>query len=560
MLSDETWDSFRAFSLDTITRIDEAGQIASDIRQERLPTVAVDPAIAELQWSIKNDPVAREFITFELDRLPHLLQNQLQINELRRNLTYLRKITGQEYRGRCEARITELCFEGDEKNKLRKIAGFYCSHILNLGYSRSFVLAQCNLIFFKKNHEKIRKSILRRFFSEFANQDHKFIAVAKTAEPLGTIMSKLGMTVYKKDSFVPKHIREQEKDFFQLRAGQIYVSISSSSKDVNAARFHVENIFSRIRAMVLNVTLGKHYSWDEEIFLYRSRSNKGALVKLGPSPLHRRIELQEKQAARWAAKYANTLQKNFDDVSFSRIIRSLTTSALARTSPNIENQLVSLWSSVEVLLPEPEGGMPRILHYVKILVPCIVSRYLRRNIVAIVDALQKNYKRKCIDLINSDPFPMNDIYSKFAAVVILPDRKPLRDRLVTLCAENPLALHRLYKLQSDISTPVNTRKFLEDHAERIDWQLHRIYRARNNLVHSGRVLPFVDSLVMNLDEYYRSAIGTIFRRAEKSKMVCNLSQLVNEIDLEHAFCLDFLARKGKAAHFTESDLQFLMNI
>ena len=99
------------------------------------------------------------------------------------------------------------------------------------------------------------------------------------------------------------------------------------------------------------------------------------------------------------------------------------------------------------------------------------------------------------------------------------------------------------------------RSAIENHEQRIAWQLHRIYRARNNIVHAGRVPTFLDSIVLNIDEYYRAALGTIVNRASREAGLTDIDQLVFEIGAEyrvHRRCLDEL---GKQKSFTAEDLK-----
>jgi polyphosphate kinase len=91
----------------------------------------------------------------------------------------------------------------------------------------------------------------------------------------------------------------------------------------------------------------------------------------------------------------------------------------------------------------------------------------------------------------------------------------------------------MWKLQRDYSSPAQVRKAIEGHAKRVEWQLHRIYRARNNLVHAGRRLSFLDALVLNLDEYFRVSFGTIVNRAAKEPTASDIDEIVADIGLDY---------------------------
>ena len=50
-------------------------------------------------------------------------------------------------------------------------------------------------------------------------------------------------------------------------------------------------------------------------------------------------------------------------------------------------------------------------------------------------------------------------------------------------------------------TPFQVYEFVEKHAECVKWQIMRIYRNRNLIVHNGDTMPYVDLLIENLHSY-----------------------------------------------------------
>jgi len=89
---------------------------------------------------------------------------------------------------------------------------------------------------------------------------------------------------------------------------------------------------------------------------------------------------------------------------------------------------------------------------------------------------------------------------------------------------------------------------LAGHEERVTWQLHRIYRARNNLVHAGRRPSFLDSLVLNLEEYYLACFGTLINRASRQEEEADIDQLIAEIGIKYSIYSRYLGglRKEQA--------------
>ena len=86
---------------------------------------------------------------------------------------------------------------------------------------------------------------------------------------------------------------------------------------------------------------------------------------------------------------------------------------------------------------------------------------------------------------------------------------------------------------------------MDDHHDRVRWQIHRVYRARNQLVHAGQTPSYLESVILNLAEYYRSAIVTIVGRAKKEDTKSDIDQVVSEIGIKYGIMRNYF-RKCKS--------------
>jgi hypothetical protein len=238
----------------------------------------------------------------------------------------------------------------------------------------------------------------------------------------------------------------------------------------------------------------------------------------------------------------------------------MTTGALARTSPNVENQLISLWSAIEVLLSEPQKPKARIVHYSEHLLPCICLRHVRRQFVAVYDELLISYRGRFNRIMVEEPEASGtDPHSTFANVLCLSENSKLQNKLLALCTDNPLALHRMWKLHRDYGSPKNAIASIRGHAKRVEWQIHRIYRARNHLVHSGKIPSYLESLIMNLSEYYRGSITTIVHRARKEHHRSDVDQVVQEIGIEYGIFINFFQEMMSKEFFSREEFRRLIS-
>jgi hypothetical protein len=173
-------------------------------------------------------------------------------------------------------------------------------------------------------------------------------------------------------------------------------------------------------------------------------------------------------------------------------------------------------------------------------------RHVRRQFVAVFDEMVVFYRRSFLNIVSGEKAAADhDHHTNFAAIMCLEENKSYQKQLCDLCSDNPLALHRLWKLYRDYGPHKNVLDAINGHERRVSWQLFRIYRARNNLVHAGRTPSYLDSLILNLAEYFRGAIAIIVHRANREDSESNLDQIVADIAIEHAIFRRYF-EEGKA--------------
>lgn len=100
---------------------------------------------------------------------------------------------------------------------------------------------------------------------------------------------------------------------------------------------------------------------------------------------------------------------------------------------------------------------------------------------------------------------------------------------------------------------------MDGHRKRLGWQIHRIYRARNQLVHSGKVPTYLDSLIMNIFEYYRSSISTIVQVAKTERRRSDIDQIVAEIGINYEVMRQNFPAHSREKAITERELLTLVN-
>ena len=73
--------------------------------------------------------------------------------------------------------------------------------------------------------------------------------------------------------------------------------------------------------------------------------------------------------------------------------------------------------------------------------------------------------------------------------------------------------------------------YLLDHGQRVIWQLKRIYRTRNQIVHLGYVSDFTEYLVENSHNYLDIFINQIIHMVINDRQIASLEQGLKDIKI-----------------------------
>ncbi|RWM02308.1 hypothetical protein [Mesorhizobium sp.] len=474
----------------------------------------------------------------------------------------IEKLVAEKYKETLERLLLELFDQPRQRMDYRKLVGFYCSHLVNLGYERNHIRHVVEETFFDKTVVRMGRKTLEKFLRKFDGKNRRYTVHVGVTRDLGN------------------HLRGLDFNAFARVAGNAYEATLEENTNKDALTWVFEwpvdtldpegamdsayQFLSAQRAVSFLDPYGMHCEWGDTMHVTLHRAKLGqAITKTDflenkPRPLLPiRKNYQRITRARTISNYAADIARNFEETSTERLLSSIRTAALARTSFNPENRLISLWSAIEVLLSEPREGA-RIVHYAKLIVPCIVMRHTRRQVIAVYNELLPRYRNR-LNKITRDMETEAHGQDAFAELVFLKENEEYQKRLCDLLTDNPLALHRVFKLQRDYKNIGAVNGTLDDHYNRVRWQIHWVYRARNQLVHAGLMPSYLESVILNLAEYYRSAVVTIVGRAKREEELSDIDQVVSEIGIKYRILRNFFGKTKADTSLTEEHVSKLMD-
>lgn len=174
-------------------------------------------------------------------------------------------------------------------------------------------------------------------------------------------------------------------------------------------------------------------------------------------------------------------------------------------APIFENKLVNWWTGIEYLTKGGKSGGGSIGAGVEnALVHSLLLGYIPKHL----DAFKTAFKNIGIEIdlpsgkLRLGALSLRDLY----CILKDPNNHTL---LKASCDQHTYLWMHLQKFLEQIATPKKLHEFISVHERRLRWQIQRIYRARCDIVHSGRQVVNVSLLCANLEYYLKSVLRSM---------------------------------------------------
>lgn len=192
-----------------------------------------------------------------------------------------------------------------------------------------------------------------------------------------------------------------------------------------------------------------------------------------------------------------------------KIMNAINLHSSAILSSDVGNQLINLWTIVEILIPiERENTFSKINQICNVLTTVLNAQYTVSLIKQLHSDIQHCLPDYSDTTLSTIKFDGNTI-EKLTAILALDEYEDTRNELISQLNTYPLLQYRIYKYSTIFSCPKIFKDFLSVHRERLNWHIMRIYRSRNMYVHDGDLFPYKDIIIQNLHYYVDVLIDTI---------------------------------------------------
>lgn len=379
------------------------------------------------------------------------------------------------------------------------------SDLVNSGYSKEYLYSTVIDYFFKPQNQVLcNEDTVVGFFNRFTFDEYEYQIIFGINKKASFMFNKLNSITVRKPTAHEKQLLN-----FQ-RIDDSVALIEVSAIDVNSAFIEaVDNINTVLALHRVNQHESKLFITPKAIVSKRKDDNtydSGVLINSSINPMKKKGN-------------STDLHALFNDITLmnninppSSFYRAIALHNGAIESKDISNQLLNLWTIIEVLISTKRDNEDKINTICVILCAILNRCYM----YSCIEQLLQDVKEctECdIDSVISKVFVNEeelDSIEKFALLLSLEKYNELRLEVLSSIEEYPLLIYRIQMYSEHIfSGSQSIYEYLHRHSKRVQWHIMRIYRNRNMIVHSGSYMPYRDMLVENLHFYVDVLIDTL---------------------------------------------------
>ncbi len=466
------------------------------------------------------------------------------------------------YANLCKEKIVEIVVQNNKnKEKLLKYINDYYVSLVNLGYDEEYLYQTLIHYFDNRIITSDTSQLIRGFLDtfDFEYKDVELFLIADTylldgfieIEP--KLKNVITTTRLEEQSIVESLSKSRSLNAFYAnykncknRENIYMISYKTKALDPYSALQELESYFELIQTfngyyrhraeqrVYFDVIEKVSDTWYRPIHLRKTIPNRPYIQDIIIDEKIKTIIKGTYLSKRAYISLYSALNKHFDAISCR----------------NQDTMLRDFWTALESLFYEsaPEGERENAIKAVLHIIDKTYMLKIMRTVYAqLIDAVS-SCELDTIGINSFDSFVQ--FFSKYTQ-----DSEEFK-KISNLLADNPLLRFRIYTLRKELSDSKHIKKKMEKHHRRIEWQVHRIYRARNLSTHIGIAMPYMREILFNLHNYFDYVVNYIICKLECQEYVESISSVVFEAKNDNQIYNEYLKNEDKLSDNNYSLLLF----
>lgn len=564
MLFHYTIDTYKPSVMDTPLLVHEALTTIEEVERGNIKEPNIRHVLEELCDSFDKDTIAQKLVPLDRNEIFSFLKDpKSNRNKIKNILGILNNCLNDiEYKNLLEKEIISLSLDSETKfSELRRLIRGYITNLISHGYHPYFIRKKMLSFFWEGSGKIVDGHNLVDFFEIFCFKQknyHVYSVVDKVFllyQESNNATTIPWIKFYEK-SQLPTII--SNSNFLKIGENEIFC-LMEEIKDIDpySARESAENIL-KFNADLINIFHHKKRPvWKNKFMVIDCEENKVISIE---KPLHtmlKCIDLKEQKAKIKIQSFVKSF--SLENGSFSKFINSIRLHSMALHSESIENQILNLWIALESLVPSDtkNSDESNIEHIIESLIPFLNITYISNLIENLVkDLIRWNVYivRKILKDIAGDGFK-----NKLINLLIKEEYSANFDNLINETRDFYLLKDRLIYFKDMLSSKKKVNSIITAHTKRLEWQIRRIYRTRNLIVHTGNAPQYTHSLIEHTHNYLDIVLNTLISLATLPNQINSVGEGFDYISLQYKFFLKSCC-ENKDVKLDNDDLKMLVDI
>ncbi len=509
MASRYTLDSYKAPVFNSHSLCDEIIDVSEEISQGFLHENGITPIKEELIWNLQNDPVAKHILGYRYHSIVDELKDSDNHKRLVAIVKPIQNLLEIKYFDELKKQIITAIKNPKDKEYISSLSKIYISELLYYGYSQEYLHQMIMQSFFSTQRITSTTQI-EQFLNKFTFEknsydvyfkgDNKFYYLTELSSTFNFEISD--------ETIKPRKWRTEEIDFFKVYPTYPLNIIfrNFDALDPFDAKIGCELLLINLKDLGAFSTHKEKLTWFNQALVY-SKSDYVTIID-DYSPM---LKIKDLDIDDFKVNIDEDISffVNFNITSRYFVMNSFSLHSIAIDSKNSVNQLMNLWTALETLLPPPPEKDIRIVHFLSSYEPFLGRKYIQKLIIDLLNELRYELGEQLTQIFLKISQGSTDFEKLSFILCQKEESEKFRDELYVKIGRNLRLRYKIFSLMKKMHNSDALLETILTHNKRVSWQLQRIYRARNLIVHKGGKLPYIDHLVENLHSYYHVIISLI---------------------------------------------------
>jgi hypothetical protein len=529
---DYTLDTYKPPALNSVHLCREAIELIEDIEDELIDKNNLTHVLEELEWSLSSDIVAK--VILEVPYQKFILKGDaVKLNEIKVRLEVLERILNPlNYIEVCQI-LLKVEIESGSKKKIDSILRTYSSSLINHGVSKQHLYEKTQEFFFYGKELTTVKDLDEYFYLVSPTMHHFeiYFVVSDLINDVKESIPTFDLNII--DDLPKSMLSLAKKEKFIRKDNEVWVEVLDiEAFDRHTARMKAEEKLDMVRDLFLLFSHKNRIEWRVDSIITQCCDETPILIRKPKNSMEKCFDLRSKEAALRLNRMIKSI--NLEGANFTKFHRAVDLHALGSTNDLPENQLLNIWIALETLVPSHVNGGGKVVKIINGIMPILLKNYLRRLVERLTGDLIRWNRTKIGKILRKIPESKgNSLYLKVLELVTVATHKDLLSDLYSELGNFYLLKNRIFEMTELFKKPENLVKKIELHERKVGWQIRRIYRTRNLIVHSGRSLEYIDTLIENAHDYLDQTMNTIINYSCGMLDVYTLEQAFDMAKIEY---------------------------